>query len=359
MAKAKSDAKAGAAPSTESLRVAVVGATGAVGREMTRILEERSFPVGELVALASARSEGLKVTFRGKDQPVHELTAERLAGVDVALCSAGADVSRAFIPAAAAAGTVCIDNSSAFRMDPSVPLSIPEVNPSALNGSPKIVAVPNCTAITALLAVAPLHRATALRSLVLSSYQSVSGAGQKGVRELAEQVDKLAGHVEELVRPDVESMLSGEVFGKPIAFNAVAKIGDFEPDGSTSEEAKMVAESRKILSAPDLEVAATAVRVPIVAGHGVSILATFARPFPPKAAREILADAPGVRLMDDPAHDVYPSPLESAGGDVALVGRIRAVEGRRDALLLWSCADNLRKGAALDAVQIAEHLFPR
>jgi aspartate-semialdehyde dehydrogenase len=345
--------------SAESLRVAVVGATGAVGREMLRVLEERSFPVDELVALASSRSDGRTVSFLGQELEVRELTPERLAGVDVALWSAGSDVARESIPAAAAAGTVCIDNSSAFRMDPGVPLSIPEVNPAALQGSPRIVAVPNCTIITALLAVGPLHRATALRSLVLSSYQSVSGAGQKGIRELAEQVDKLAGHVEELGRPDVESMARGEVFGKPIAFNAVAKIGDFEPGGSTGEESKMVAESRKILSAPGLEVAATAIRVPVVVGHGVSILATFARPFSPDAAREILAEAPGVRLMDDPERDIYPSPIESAGEDVALVGRIRAVEGRDDALLLWSCADNLRKGAALDAVQIAEYLFTR
>ncbi len=271
--------------------------------------------------------------------------------------SAGATVSRSFVPAAAAAGTTCIDNSSAFRMDPDVPLAIPEVNPEALQGGPKVVAVPNCTTITAMMAVAPLHRAAGLRSLVLSSYQSVSGAGHKGIAELSGQIEKLRGTEDELAHPRFEDLPSGDVIGKTIAYNVVAKIADFQDDGFTGEEAKMMAEPRKILCLPDLPVAATAVRVPVPVGHAVSIMAEFDRPISVAEARAVLSSAPGVQLRDDPANGVYPSPLEAAGLDDALVGRIRLVPGRDDALLLFSCADNLRKGAALNAVQIAEHLF--
>jgi aspartate-semialdehyde dehydrogenase len=342
-----------------TVRVAVVGATGAVGREMIRILEERDFPLEELVPLASSRSAGRPVRFRDRDVAVRELSLEALEGVDVALASAGADVSRSFIPQAAAAGTTCIDNSSAFRMDPDVPLAIPEVNPEALAGSPRIVAVPNCTAITAMLAVAPLHRAAGLRSLVLSSYQSVSGAGWKGERELFEQIEKLRGHEEELGHPDPGSLPAGDVFGKTIAYNVVAKIADFEDGGYTGEEAKMMAEPRKILGLPDLEVVATSVRVPVAVGHSVSVLAGFSRPISVDEARDVLRSAPGVELRDDPANGVYPSPLEAAGLDLALVGRIRRVEHDPSALALFSCADNLRIGAALNAVHIAEHLIRR
>lgn len=338
------------------MRVGVVGATGAVGREMLRILEERDFPVDELVPLASARSEGKKVPFRGGQIQVQELTRERLAAVDLALLSAGAGVSRAFVPDAAAAGVTCIDNSSAFRMEPDVPLSIPEVNPEALEGSPKIVSVPNCTVITAMMAIGPLHRAAGLRSLVLSSYQSVSGAGWKAVRELIEQIDKLHGMEEDLGRPDMDAMPVGDVAGKTIAFNVLAKIADFGEGGYTGEELKIMAEPRKILGVPDLEVAATAVRVPVLVGHSVSLVARFSRPFAPDEAREVLREAPGVELRDDPENGVYPSPLEAAGRDETFVGRIRRGPDQ-NTVLLFSCADNLRKGAALDAVQIAERLF--
>jgi aspartate-semialdehyde dehydrogenase len=341
------------------MKVAVIGATGAVGREMTRILEERGFPVDEFVPLASARSIGRTVTFRGEEHVVRALTVEAAKGIDVAFVSAGATTSRAFLPQIAAGGATCIDNSSAFRMDPEVPLAIPEVNPEALDGWPKpgIIAVPNCTTITAMLPMGPLHRAAGARALLMSSYQAVSGAGWKGTRELAHQVDELAGRVESLGDPDREALPRGEVFAKTIAFNVVAKIGDFEDDGFTGEESKMMAEPKKILSAPDLQVVATSVRVPVVTGHAVSMLAEFSRPISVAEAREILAEAPGVALMDDPARGVFPSPIDAAGGDDALVGRIRQVPGRDDALLLFSCADNLRKGAALDAIQIAEHLF--
>jgi aspartate-semialdehyde dehydrogenase len=341
------------------MRVAVVGATGAVGREMTRILEERGFPVDELVPLASARSAGRSVRFRDEDVTVRELSLDALRAVELALVSVGAAVSRSFIPQAAAGGTTCIDNSSAFRMDPAVPLSIPEVNPEALEGVPRIVAVPNCTTITAMLAVGPLHRAAGLTGLVMSSYQSVSGAGGKGTAELVEQIEKLHGQEESLGRPDPDALPVGEVFGKTIAYNVLAKVGDFQPDGSTSEEAKMMAEPRKILGLPGLRVVATSVRVPVPVGHAVSLVAEFSRPIDPAEAREVLRNAPGVELRDDPANGVYPSPLEAAGQDVALVGRIRQVEHDPSALALFSCADNLRIGAALDAVHIAEELFSR
>ncbi len=325
---------------------------------MVRILEERSFPVEELVLLASERSAGTRLRFRGEEHEVGVLSLEALRGVDVALSSCGSSVARTWIPQAAAAGTTCIDNSSAFRMEPDAALTIPEVNPESLEGRPRIVCVPNCTIITALLAVAPLHRAAGLRSLILSSYQSVSGAGQRGIVELAEQIEKLHGMEEELGSPDPSSLPVGEVFGKTIAYNVVAKIDRFdEQTGFTFEEIKMQREARKILSLPDLEIATTAVRVPVPVGHAVSIHATFDRPITVAEAREVLASAPGVQLRDDPARGVYPSPLEAAGIDDALVGRIRQVPGRDDALLLFSCADNLRKGAALNAVQIAEHLF--
>jgi aspartate-semialdehyde dehydrogenase len=343
------------------MKVAVVGATGAVGREMTRILEERDFPVTEFLPLASMRSAGRQVRFRGEEHEVRQLSGEALRGVDVALVSVGAEVSRSFVREAASAGTTCIDNSSAFRMDPDVPLAIPEVNPESLDGSPlpRIVAVANCTTITAMLAVAPLHRAAGLRSLALSSYQSVSGAGHRGVTELLDQVEKLRGDEEALARPSVEALPAGELFGKTIAYNVVAKIGEFEPDGFTGEESKMMAEPRKILGIPDLPVVATSVRVPVIVGHATSIQAEFSRPISVDEARRAIDAAPGVELRDDPERGVYPSPLEAAGSDVALAGRIRRVPGRDDALVLFSCADNLRIGAALNAVHIAEYLFGR
>jgi aspartate-semialdehyde dehydrogenase len=342
------------------VKVAVVGATGAVGREMTRILEERRFPVTEFVPLASARSAGSEVQLNGRGYAVQELSLAALEGVDVALVSAGATTSRSFIPQAAEAGTTCIDNSSAFRMEPGVPLVVPDVNPQALatDPAPRIVSVPNCTTIAAVLAVAPLHRAAGLRSLSMSSYQSVSGAGQKGVAELLEQVEKLRGDEASLSHPDVDALPSGDVFGKTIAYNVVAKIGEFQEDGFTVEEAKLMAEPRKILGLPDLPVTITAVRVPVLVGHAVSIVAEFARPISVAEARAAIDAAPGVELRDDPMRDIYPSPLEAAGTDVSFAGRIRQVPGREDALLLFACADNLRIGAALDAVQIAERLFP-
>jgi aspartate-semialdehyde dehydrogenase len=339
------------------LRVAVVGATGAVGTEMLRILEERAFPVDELVPLASARSAGRTIPFGRVDVEIRELSLDALRGVDLSLSAAGSSVAREFLRPAAQAGTICIDKSSGLRMEPDVPLVIPEVNPEALEGSPRIVAVPNCTTIVAMMALAPLHRAAGLRSIVLSSYQAVSGAGRGGTQEFAEQIGKLHDQVEELGRPDVDALPVGDVFGKTMAFNVLPKIDAFEGDGSTGEETKTIQESRKILGLPDLDVAATCVRVPVPVGHSVSVLARFSRAIAPEEARELVAAAPGVELRDDPANGVYPSPLEAAGRDEVLVGRIRRAPGHDDALQLFACGDNLRKGAALNGIQIAERLF--
>ena len=340
------------------MRVAVVGATGAVGRRMISILDERGFPVDELVPLASERSAGTRLRFRGEDHTVDVLSLQALRGVDVALSSCGGSVAKTWIPQAAEAGTVCIDNSSAFRMEPYAALTIPEVNPESLEGGPRIICVPNCTIITTLMAVAPLHRAAGLRSLLVSSYQAVSGAGQKGVRELAEQVEKLRGMEDELGSPDVGSLPVGDVFGKTIAYNVVAKIDVFDEEtGFTFEEIKMAREAKRILSMPDLDIATTCVRVPVSVGHSVSVHATFERPISPDEARAVLAEAPGVQVRDDPVNLVYPSPIEASGIDDVLVGRIRQMPGHDDALLLFACGDNLRKGAALNAVQIAEHVF--
>jgi aspartate-semialdehyde dehydrogenase len=339
------------------MRVAIVGATGAVGRTMLRILEERSFPLEELTLLASERTAGTRLPFRGQDRTVEVLTPEALEGLDLALSSCGSEIAKTWVPRAAEAGTTVIDNSSAFRMEPWAELVIPEVNPEALERGAKVYAVPNCTVIAALMAVAPLHRAAGLRSLHLSSYQSVSGAGAKGVRELAEQVEKLRGMEEELAQPDLDALPVGDVFGKTIAYNVVAKIDVFdEESGFTFEEIKVQREAKRLLSLPELEISATCVRVPVPVGHSVSVHATFDRPVSVAEAREVVAAAEGVRLRDDPANEVYPSPLEAAGIDEVLVGRIRQPEGRDDALLLFACGDNLRKGAALNAVQIAERL---
>lgn len=337
------------------MRVAVVGATGAVGREMIRILQERDFPVEELVPLASERSAGRAIPFRGRELEVGVLSLEALEDVDLALSSCGGAVAKTWVPQAAERGTVCVDNSSAFRMEPWAGLVIPEVNPEEIRPDRRVYCVPNCTIITTLMAVAPLHRAAGLRSLSVASYQAVSGAGHKGVRELAEQIGKLAGSEEELGHPDPEALPRGEVFGKTIAYNVVARIDAFDPEtGFTFEEIKMAREAKRILSLPELEIAATCVRVPVVTGHSVAVEASFERELTPAEARGILAAAPGVQVRDDPADLLYPSPLEAAGGDDVLVGRIRRHPERPETLLLFACGDNLRKGAALNAVQIAE-----
>ncbi len=344
------------------MRVAVVGATGAVGRAITGILEERAFPVNEFVPFASARSAGSTVAFRGDRFTVRELTEGWHDGIDLSLSSAGASVSRWALPPAAAAGTVCIDNSSAFRMDPDVPLVVPEINPEALAGHRNLIANGNCTAITALMAIGPLHQAFGLSSLITSSYQSVSGAGMKGIRELAEQIQKLHGQEEALGMGAIDpaAFPVGEVFPATIAYNVIPLAERFDPAGSgfTTEEIKMGDEVRKVLGIPGLPVAATAVRVPVPVGHAVSIFARFDREVSPDSARAALSGAPGLRVVDEPVpgegRGEIPTPLDAAGRDEVLVGRIRSMPGDPHALLLFCAGDNLRKGAALNAVQIAE-----
>jgi aspartate-semialdehyde dehydrogenase len=339
------------------MRVAVVGATGAVGRTIVAILEERSFPLDDLVLLASQRSEGKRVPFRGEPIAVRALGDRWFEGIDLALVSAGGAVSREFLPPAAAAGTISVDNSSAFRMDPSVPLVVPEINPEDVRWHQGIVANGNCTAIAALMALGPLHRAFGLSFLVTSSYQSVSGAGQKGIRELAEQVEKLHGQEESLSGLDPEALPVGEVFPRTIAFNVIPLCEQFDPagSGSTTEELKMGGEVRKVLGLADLPVVATSVRVPVPVAHGVSIYARFERPADPDEARAVLRGAAGVRVVDDPATRTVPTPLDAAGLDDVLVGRVRRADDDH-ALALFAVGDNLRKGAALNAVQVAELL---
>jgi aspartate-semialdehyde dehydrogenase len=339
----------------EGLKVAVLGASGVVGREMLRTLERRSFPVDELVPLASPRSEGVRLPFRGDDVTVRAVSAESFAGVDVALFSPGAKASREWAPRAVEHGAVVVDNSSAFRMDPEVPLVIPEINGDHLSRHRGIVSNPNCTAITALMAVAPIHRLGGLKRMIVSSYQSVSGMGVKGIDELIEQVEKLSGSEQDLVSPDPASLPAGEVFGRTIAYNVLPRGGTFDPDGWTTEETKLVEESRKILGMPRLDVAATVVRVPVIAGHSVSILVELERPVAVDEARNALRSAKGVELVDDPHSDSFPTPIDAAGRDEVLVGRIRQAD-RPDSLMLFASGDNLRKGAALNAVQIAESL---
>ncbi len=302
-------------------RIAVVGATGAVGREITRILEERDFPAADFVPFASARSAGSQVGFRGETFTVRELEEGWHDGIDLSLSSAGATVARWALPPAAARGTVCVDNSSAFRLEPGVPLVIPEVNPEALAGHRNLIANGNCTAITALMALGPLHRAFGLSFLVTSSYQSVSGAGMKGIRELAEQIEKLHGQEEALGMGaiDAAAFPAGEVFPRTIAYNVIPLCERFDPEGSgfSTEEIKMGAEVRKVLGVPDLPVAATAVRVPVPVGHGVSAFARFDRPVTVAAAHEVLGAADGVRLVDAPvageAAGAFPTPSRRPG----------------------------------------------
>lgn len=328
--------------------VAIVGATGAVGLEILSCLETRAFPVGTLKLLASARSAGRVLMFCGLPITVQELTADSFDDVDIALFSAGGDISRQFAPIAAAAGCVVVDNSSAFRMDEDVPLVVPEINPaSALLHPRNIIANPNCTTIISLMALAPLHKQFGLRTIVASSYQAVSGSGQHGIVELEQQVRAIAdGHAFEC-----------KVYPKQIAFNLIPQIDAFDDSGYTKEELKMLHESRKILSLPELRVSCTCVRVPVYRSHSVSITAQFERTIDVTLARAAYLDKPGVALMDDPARGVWPTPLDSTNGDTCYVGRIRMDTAMDNALTLWVVGDQIRKGAALNAVQIAELLI--
>jgi len=327
--------------------VAVVGATGVVGREIREILETRDFPVGDLRFLASGRSAGTVVPFRGRDITVENLATVDFEGTDLVLSSPGASVSREFAPRAVEAGAVVVDNSSAFRMDPGVPLVVPEVNPEAVQGHNGIIANPNCSTIQLVVALWPLHRSFGVKRVVVSTYQAVSGAGRRAIEELSRQTMALMGQ-----RP-----VEIEALPHQIAFNVLPHIDVFGDDGYTREETKLIRESRKIMGLPELSLTATAVRVPVLNAHSESVNVQTAKPVSADAARGVLARAPGIEVVDDPGDQEYPMPLAAGGRDEVLVGRIRKDVSVDNGLDLWICADNLRKGAALNTVQIAELLF--
>lgn len=331
---------------TRKLRVAVVGATGAVGREMIRILEERRFPVSELRLLASGRSAGQTIPFRGEDHPVGVASPDAFQGCDIALFSAGKDVSLSLGPEAWARGCLVIDNSSAWRMDKDVPLVVPEVNPHALDGYKKkgIIGNPNCSTIQMVVALQPLHQAATLRRVIVSTYQSTAGAGQKGIEELSKQT------ISALNLGDIEI----KTFPHQIAFNLIPQIDQFLPDGYTKEERKMIDETRKIMEIPDLLISATCVRVPVFCGHSEAVTLETDLDLSVDHARSLLLQAPGIHVLDSPAEKLYPMPLDSAGRDEVFVGRLRKDPFLPKTLHLWVVSDNLRKGAALNAVQIAE-----
>ena len=330
-------------------RVAVVGATGAVGQQMVACLEERRFPVSQLFPLASERSLGKKVTFLGKEIPVQVLSADSFDGVEIALFSAGGGISKEYGPIAARAGAVVVDNSSAWRMDPEVPLVVPEVNPRDIGLYTKtgIIANPNCSTIQMVVALKPLHDAARIKRVVVSTYQAVSGTGQKGVDELAEQVRALLSCQE----------TKNKVYAHRIAFNCLPHIDVFLDNGYTKEEMKMVNETQKIMGDDSIQVTATTVRVPVFYGHSEAVNIETERKLTPAEARQILAKAPGVKVVDNPDKNEYPMPLDAAGQDLTLVGRIREDFSIANGLNFWVVADNLRKGAATNAVQIAEILI--
>ena len=327
--------------------VAILGATGAVGQEMLRVLEQRNFPVGKLIALASDRSSGKTVTFRGQEVSVLEANENAFAGVDIVLGAADNATAVAMAPAIRRSGAVFVDNSSAFRMDPEVPLVVPEVNSDDVHHHKGILANPNCTTAIALTAVQALRALASIRSMVASSYQAVSGAGAGGPVELLAQTAALSRG--EAVAP--------AVFPYPIAYNLIPQIGAEQEAGYTSEEMKLHYEGRKILHDPALNVACTCVRVPVIRCHSISLRVTFDRPVDLQQARKAIANAPGCLLVDDLAAGKYPMPLDASGQDLVYVGRLRTDLTDPNSLHLWCCGDQLRKGAATNAIQIAELLI--
>jgi len=338
----------------KALNVAIVGATGAVGQEFIRILMERRFPMAELRLLASPRSAGKKVPVGSDELEVQAATPEAFRGVDVAFFSAGGSVSKALAPAAAQAGAVVIDNTSAFRMDPDVPLVVPEVNADAALQHRGIIANPNCSTIIMVVALNPLHRAARLRRVVVSTYQAVSGAGMQAMEELLQQVrDYVAGR-----EPQARILpVASGAKHYPILFNVIPQVDVFDEAGYTREEWKMVRETHKILGDDGIGITATTVRVPVLRSHSESIYVETERRLPVEEARSLLAAAPGVRVVDDPAEAHYPMPIDASGRDEVLVGRIRPDLVVENGLNLWVVGDQIRKGAALNAVQIAEYLL--
>ncbi len=336
-------------PGEETVKhVAVVGASGAVGERMIRLLEERRFPLSSIKFLASSRSAGKVVRFRGEEQRILELSAHAFSGVEIVLSSTPASVSRQWSPIAAAAGAVVVDNSSAFRMDPNVPLVVPEVNAHDISKHQGIIANPNCSTIQMVVVLKPLHDAAIVRRVIVSTYQSVSGAGQKGLHELEAQTD---AHIRKGPPP------APSKFAHPIFGNCIPHIDDFLASGYTKEEMKMVNETRKIMGDDTIEVSPTCVRVPVAMSHSESILVETDRPITVAEARSLWASAPGVTVIDDPLALAYPLAASAAGKDDVFVGRIRQDLHRPNTLLFWCVSDNLRKGAATNAVQIAEKLL--
>lgn len=333
----------------KSYGVAVVGVTGAVGQEILRVLERRKFPVSELVPLASERSTGTEVEFAGKKVKVRKLEAASFAGVEVAFFSAGATRSREFIPIARKAGAVVVDNSSAFRMNPEVPLVVPEVNGDLLDGRPGLIANPNCSAAILAVALAPLHQLAGLESVVVATYQSASGAGAKAMGELEQQVRDYAAGKE----------LKAEVFPHVLAFNLFSHNSPMGKDGYNEEEQKMVEETRKIFGLPKLRMVPTCVRVPVPRAHSEAVVARFLKPISREAAKRALEGAAGVRLVDEPKKNLFPMPSHASGELDVFVGRVREVEGDPHSIAFFVSGDQLLKGAAWNAVQIAEELAKR
>jgi aspartate-semialdehyde dehydrogenase len=331
---------------SQGYRVAIVGATGAVGQELIKILQERDFPVAELSLLASSRSEGKKLIFAGEQLTVHEATADSFQGVDIALFAGGA-VSQVLVPEAVKSGAVAVDNSSSFRLEPDVPLVVPEVNPEDLAGHKGIIANPNCSTIIMVVPLKPLHEAAVVKRVVVSTYQAVSGAGKEAIDEL---------------RQETSAVLAGEevtpaAFPYQIAFNLIPQIDVFQENGYTREEMKMVWETRKILHSPDMRITATTVRVPVFRSHSEALTVETERPLSPAEATRILTGAAGVVVEDQPAAQKYPMPLYTTDQDQVFVGRIRSDISSACGLNLWVAGDQLRKGAATNAVQIAEALI--
>jgi aspartate-semialdehyde dehydrogenase len=339
------------------VNVGVVGATGVVGTEMLRVLEERTFPVDELRVYASSRSEGRKLPFAGRDVACEVLREGCFDGLDFVFVDVDEPIAEQWAPVAAAAGATVIGKSAAFRMDPAVPLVVPEINPTDLERMPKgIASCPNCTTMVLVLALAPLHRAAPIERVVTATYQSVSGAGQAGLHELDEQWTKGDGQADVLRRAGaLDGVIApGDMWDRPIAGNVIPLAGSLRDQGYTSEEWKLLYESRKILHAENLTVSMTCVRVPVYVGHAHAANVRFSRPMTKDEAIALLSDAPGVQLVD--GGDGHPTPLESAGVDPVLVGRVREDPSEPGSLNIWVTGDNLRKGAALNAVQIAELL---
>ncbi|MGN0054952.1 MAG: aspartate-semialdehyde dehydrogenase [Atopobiaceae bacterium] len=334
-----------------SKTVAILGATGVVGTQMLQCLEERNFPVDKLVPLASARSVGKTVKFHGEDVPVVEAAPDAFEGVDIVLGAAGDPVAKALLPEAAKRGAVCVDNSHAFRLDPDVPLVVPEINAADIANHPRnLIANPNCATIIGLVPTYPLHQAAGLKRMIVSTYQAASGAGMPGLRELEREMGVVANGGQ---------MGDTSPFAYQLAANLIPQIGSFKDEGYTSEEWKMQNEGRKIMHLPDVRVNCTCVRVPVMRSHSESITCEFERPISPDEAREVLSGAPGVKVVDDPANLRYPMPLDTSDQDLVYVGRIRRDLSAPDgvnSLTFWCCGDQIRKGAATNAVQIAEYL---